>query len=86
MTDFPHDFELDFHRKMEAFYSKMPFFLLVCYCVEEGMLLTAKMSVFSMEIKLKSIRKISQKLYNLYFMLEMYSLMLVSMESVCDRF
>ena len=39
-----------------------------------------------MKIELKTMRKTSQKLYNFYFMLEMYSLMLVSMESVCDRF
>ena len=39
-----------------------------------------------MDIKLKTMRKTSQKLYNFYFMLEMYSLMLVSMERVCDRF
>ena len=45
-----------------------------------------KKLLFSMEIEFKTIRKISLKLYNLYFMLEMYSLMLVSMESVCDRF
>ena len=41
-----------------------------------------------MEIKQKIMRKNSQKLYNFYFMLEMYSLMLVStgMVKVCDRF
>ena len=39
-----------------------------------------------MKIELKTMRKTSQKLYNFYFMLEMYSLMLVSMERVCDRF
>ena len=35
-----------------------------------------------MEIYLKIISKISQKYYNFYFMLEMYTLMLVSLESV----
>ena len=39
-----------------------------------------------MEIYLKIISKISQKYYNFYFMLEMYKLMLVRLESVWERF
>ena len=39
-----------------------------------------------MKIELKPMGKTSQEIYNFYFMLEMYSLMLVSMERVCDRF
>ena len=39
-----------------------------------------------MEIDPKIIWEITQKLYNFYFMLEMYNLMLVSVESVWERF
>ena len=50
------------------------------------MLLTVRIAGFSMEIELEIVRKISRKLYNFYFMLEMYNLMLVSVESVWERF
>ena len=39
-----------------------------------------------MQIDLKIIWKSSRKSYNFYFMLEMYNLMLVSVESVWGRF
>jgi len=39
-----------------------------------------------MEIYLKIVCKVSQKYYKFYFIFKMYNLMLVSVESVWERF
>ena len=83
LTYFSDDFEIDFHWKSMLFFSKNYSFLLVR---RRRWIFDCKSIDFSIEINTKIIWKISQKYYNFYFMLEMYNLMLVSVESVWDRF
>ena len=79
MTYFSCDFEIDFHQKINALSDKN---ILPCQCMEKDSVLYAKSIDFSMKIDPKIVCEPCQKLYNFYFMLQMYSLMLVSTESV----
>ena len=79
---FACDLGIDFRRKINAFCIQSLTFL---YTLTRKGVFYYKDHRFSTEIDPQIACKIRQKIYNFYFMLQMYNLMLESVESVWER-
>ena len=83
-TWFWYDFELDLHSKKWWFLQYKACLLL--HAIKKEDVYCKNHHIFVYKSSSKSYETQVENIFNFYFMFEMYNLMLVSVERVCDRF